>query len=91
MSVKLTIFLTMKHSQDVAGYGHSFGVSAGEGWSFGAGYARSGDFNGFYLEAGQGLGVSPTDLGYSYGETTLTNILLKQNQNRCCLNQKTIY
>ena len=79
MSAKLTMFPTMKHSQDVAGYGHNFGASVGEGWSFGAGYARSGDYNGFYLEAGAGLGVSPADLGYSYGETTLTPITSQAN------------
>ena len=74
MSIKLAIFPTMKDTRDLGGYGHEFGVSLGEVGTFGFGYARSGKHDGFYIEGGFGAGLSPADVGYSYGKTDLTPI-----------------
>jgi RHS repeat-associated protein len=71
MSLKLTVFPTMDSAQDFAGYGHNFGVSGGEAVTGGFGYAKSGDYHGFYVEVGVGIGLSPLALGYSYGPTTI--------------------
>ncbi len=75
-ALKVMVYPTMKTVKDFATPSHSFGLSGGEVVTGGVGYLQTTDSNnnllsGFSLEIGLGVGLSPLDISYEYGPTTV--------------------